>query len=835
MRSMPHFRFIFRDTMRARKQAIVFILCVTLAIVTLVAINGFSDSVNSALLQDARALHAADIIVQSRQEFSSALIETIRRLERDGSIRSARTYEFYSVVRDTNGDDSLLSDIKVVADGYPFYGRIELASGLPFENVLASGHIIVEHLLMDRLGLQVGDRLDIGQSRLTISDVLVKEPDRPVSVFSFGPRIFVHIADLEGLDLVRQGSRVRYGYLIKVLDPANLNRLTDVVAAAADPVQERVDTFRTARSAVKRFFDNFVFFLNLIGIFTLLLAGIGIHSTLTAYLKEKEKTIAVMKAVGATGRFVFSHFTLSLLFLSLIGTALGVLLGFMVQIFLPALFVDLVPRQIKLTLSWTGALEGLFLGVVVVALFASLPLYRLRDIKPATIFRKDSGQAPVGMPFYFTITAIIALFVGMVLWQLQEVRTGLIFVATVCGFIMLTALLARAALTVLRRVRVKQLVVRQALKGLFRPRNATWSIIITLTASLAVVFTINTIERNLDRSYVQSYPSDSPNLFFLDIQPDQLKAFQQALGIETRYFPIVRAKILSIDGKPIDRGKERQRRRGDNLARTFNLTYRDELLDDETIVAGRGLFRSDWQEAQVSVLDTVVEMHAMKIGDRISFRIQGVPIEARISSIRSRTLESLKPFFYFVFQREVLKNAPQTIFTAVRVEKNKIAAIQNAIVKKFPNVSVIDMTATIATLSGVSKKLSNIIRFFTAFSILAGLLITVSSVFATRLTRTREAVFYQVLGARNAFVVKVFALENVFIGAISGLLALLISQIAAWIVTVNVFQVDYRPFTASALAVIGAATALVIVCGLLPSWSILRQKPVIFLREQTQE
>ena len=434
-----------------------------------------------------------------------------------------------------------------------------------------------------------------------------------------------------------------------------------------------------------------------------------------------------------------------------------------------------------------------------------------------------------------SFVAILSFFTAMILWQLQDIRSGLQFVGAIGGFLVLTAGLVHVLLMVMKRVRVKNLVWRQALKGLFRPDNATRPIMITLTAALAVIFTIFTVEKNLDHAYVHSYPPDAPNLFFLDIQPDQMADFARAMGIKTRYFPVVRAKILSIDGHTIDRKKEQLKPRGDNLARTFNLTYRSDLLDDEVIKTGRSLFRSDWQEPQVSVLDDVLKMYDMKIGDRLVFRIQGVPLEVKISSIRSRVRDSFKPFFYFVFEEETLKNAPQTIFTAVKVDKDKIAELQNTMVKKFPNVSVIDMAETITVFTEVARKLADTIQFFSAFSILAGMLIAVSSVFATRLARTREAVFYRVLGARNSFVLKVFGLENFLIGSLSGLLALIVSQAASWLVITRVFDAIYAPFVGPIVFMIVLTSVLVVICGLLPSWPILRQRPLAFLREQGQE
>jgi len=378
------------------------------------------------------------------------------------------------------------------------------------------------------------------------------------------------------------------------------------------------------------------------------------------------------------------------------------------------------------------------------------------------------------------------------------------------------------------------LTVRQALKGLFRPGNATRPIIITLSASLTLIFTIYLVETNLDETFVASYPPDAPNLFFLDIQPDQLSTFDQALNVKTRYYPIIRARIVSINGEKIDRTVER-RERGDNLSRTFNLTYRSDLLDDEVIVAGDSLFKAGQDGIQVSVMDTVAERKQMKIGDRVVFRVQGIPLEAVISSIRSRTRETMKPFFYFVFQERALKQAPQTIFTAVKVDEQRISDVQNRIVTLFPNVSVIDLTATLRAFAQVTRKLSNIIRFFTAFSILAGLLIVVSSVFATRFARTRESVYYRVLGAKSAFVLKVFSLENFFLGLVSALLAFGFSQIISWVITTRVFDIGFKPFVFGGALMIAATVALVIVVGLLPTLAILRYKPVTFLREQTQE
>ncbi len=827
-------RFIIRQIIRSRKQATVFVMCVTLSIVALIALNGFSISVHTSLLKEAKTLHAADILVRSHHELSTSITDAVSRLEDLDLIKSAQVYEFYSVVRAGDDQGSLLAKLKIVTPGYPFYGNVALQSGRKLKSVLSRGRIIVAPALLDRLKLRIGDQLHIGQALLTIEDVVLEEPDQPVNFFFLGPRIFISEEDLERLDLVKKGSRVHFTRLIKVDDEKSIDRIADQLTAAADPDFERVDTYRTAESGVKRFFDNFLFFLSLIGIFILLLAGIGIQSSLAAFLKEKEKTIAIMKTLGATSGFFTRHFVIILALLGFLGSSLGLLFGFFLQHFIDRLFTGFLPPNVKLIISWNAVIGGLGLGVLVVALFSFLPLYRLKELKPVSIFRKEFIYTQKGLPYYTIGFVIFLFFIGMVLWQINVIKTGLYFVLGIILLILITAAATEIVLYFLRKLNVRTLTIRQALKGLFRPKNATKAIIITLTASLSVIFSIYLLEQNLDAGFIESYPPDAPNLFFLDIQPDQLDNFSQTLGLKTEYYPIVRARMIAINGEKINRQKEKQKR-GDNLSRIFNLTYRNRLITDEVIIKGKKLYRDDWGDLQVSVLDKVIEMRELDIGDRITFKIQGIPLEATVSSVRTHSRESIRPYFYFVFPEKALQDAPQTIFTAIRVEKSRIPALQTKIVKKFPNINVIDVTQTLSIFAKVLKKLSNIIRFFTLFSLVAGVLIIFSSVLATRFARIQEAVYYKILGARGAFVLKVFILENLFIGLVSASLALLFSQIGSWAICTREFDITYHMFLFESLLMVLGAALFVVGVGLLPSVSILRQKPVLFLREQTDE
>jgi len=826
--------FIRREIRRSSKQAVVFCLCVALSLTSLTAFSGFSKSVYDALLTDAKKLHAADIIIHSHENLSDGLERTISAEVRQERVVRSRYWEFYSVVRTADDQTSVLANVKVVEKEYPFYGDVALRSGRLFRDVLTAGQAVVEQSLLDRLGIGIGDALKVGYASLTIRDVVVAEPDRPVNVFSFGPRVFVSHRDLDALGLVRTGSRVTWQTLLKVPDEHRIDAVADRLRQAAAGDRERVDTYRTARTRIKRFLDNFIFFLNLIGMFILIIAGMGIQNTLTAFFNEKKQTIAVMKAVGASNRHIIRYFMPVVFLLGLLGTVMGIAAGIVVQLALARLLGDFLPAGMPPVIFWSGLGESLALGFAVVALFTFVPLYRLREMRPVMIFRKETAGPHKRWPVYASAAGFMLFFFGLVMGHMQDLRFGLYFIAAIGGLILSAVLFTRLLLGGLKRLYVRRMVVRQAVKGLFRPGNATQAIIVTLTASLSVIFAIYLIEENLNATYVQSYPADAPNLFVLDIQPSQREAFAAFVAQPLTFYPVVRAQVTAINDKPIDRRAQQDMRR-DNLSRTFNLTYRDSLLDDEKIIKGGRLFRSDESGPQVSVLDTVAEMHPMDVGDVIGFNIQGVPLTARISSIRTRTTDSLKPFFYFVFEEKILKSAPQTIFTALRVATDRVGPLQSRIVKAFPNISVIDLSATIQVFAGILQRLSTIVRGFSILSMAAGILILISAVFATRAERITESVYYKILGARKSFVAKVFVLEIVIVSLFSALLALAMSQAGAYLVCRHYLSVAYDPFLGSCAVMIAIALGLVIAVGLLPARSILAKKPIVYLRERHDE
>lgn len=832
---MLHIRLLVRELRGSVKQALLFVLCVVLSLMTLVALNSFRRDVNEAILGDARALHGGDIIVHSHYPLNEELQAAIERLGAADEVVRLDTYEFYSVITAVQQPTTLFVNILAVDTGYPLYGRVQLGSGDSFSTLLSAGKVIVAPEILQRLQVDIGDVLHVGEARLTIVDVVLSEPAKPVDMFSLGPRIFVAAADLDLLGLVQKGSRVEYETLLKVQNPEKLDLLATELQQLARPGQERVATYRTARSGIKRFFDNLFFFLSLISVFTLLLAGIGMQSSLAALLRKKHKTLAIIKALGATHQFVFMHYFLLITVLGFLGSCLGVVAGLMMKKYFPLLFGSLVPAQAHLTAAPTDIVEGFVLGFLVVMFFTFIPLYRLKDIKPVAIFRHEVAARKRGVMFYGACFLGVLLFAGLIIRQLDDPTIGIYFVLAASLLIGGVTIITRALLRLSRRLHPSSLALRQALKSLIRPGNATTSVVVTLVSALTILLAIFLVEFNLRSTYIESYPADAPNLFCIDIQKDQKDELQALLGQQVQFYPIIRARLLAINDRLINREQERKKR-GDSLAREFNLTHRDTLLPDEKITAGKSLYgrKNETGRIGVSVLDMVADIGQIVVGDILRFNIQGVPLEAEVTSIRTRTKSMLYPFFYFVFPSQYLQDAPQTYFAALHVDKETIPQRIHQIVTTFPNISSINMAATASELGGLMEKLSGIVNFFAFFSVFAGGLILVSSILATQLARIREAVYYKILGSGSGFVLSVFLYENIVLGLLCSCMAVVMAQGASWALCYYIFEIDYTVHWLASASVVCLTTAMVATLGVLSSLSTMRQKPVAFLYDESQ-
>ncbi len=883
-------RFVWREFTGSGAQALVILLCVSLSTGAFVCVAGFRDHLRRTVFADARALHAGDIIIRSRAPLSPELDRAVADLTASGRAESTSIFRFYSVVRADKAASAALAAVKAVGKGYPFYGSVGLASGRSFSEVLTPGHVIVEAALLERIGARVGDMLHLGRARLKIADVVIREPDRPVNFLAFGPRVFASADDLDAMDLLKPGSRAHYERRLRL--PRDVSGASPESAAAvaaelqesALAGEERINTYRNAGSRVERFFGHFLFYLSLTSLFSLLLSGIGIFGAMNALVRRKVSVIAVFRVMGAGNGFLLGRYMGLTACYGLAGALGGLMAGWALMAFLPALFGSLLPAFGPAATAGSAAAstmgsapglisalpapsaavcaQGMLAGLLAALVFGFAPICRILDIRPVMVLRHLPARARKG-PLLMSVLA--GLPAAALLMRLQmESGEGLgVWLGGIAALITACALVSGLLLAVLKRIPFSRLSLRLAVRGIFRPGGGAFALVLSFSAAAALLLSVRLIELNLDFGFMRTFPPDAPNLFFLDIQADQQDGAAAIIGGDPRFYPVIRSRLAAVRGEKIDPGAER-RRRGDNLARPFNLTYRNDLLADEKIIQpaplksssespgtpaadsgpGRtgvplalfGNMPPDGDILPVSVLDTAAKMKDMRIGDRLDFLVQGLPLTAEITSIRTREEVGIRPFFYFVFPPESwIAEAPQTIFCAVKTPGDRISSLRAAIMSRYPNISVINAAETLRSFSGIMTRLSSVIRFFAGISLAAGLLMLFGSLAATRYDRLTESACFRIVGAPVSLLHRIFLLEHLMLALAAAVTGMAVALGVSWLVCVRLLDMSWRPFPAECAMAVGGLGLTVALTGTLFSVPLLRRPPLQFIREQGGE
>ncbi|MDR0476601.1 MAG: hypothetical protein LBH14_01490 [Desulfobulbaceae bacterium] len=832
--------FIFRELRASGRQAMVLMSCVALAVASLTVVDSFHSDVVRLLRGDARALHGGDLLIESNYPFSAAMERAVATLAAKGA-KVCRQWHLYSLLR--HDDHSVFSQLNIVEPNYPLYGQVELQSARPLAEALKPGTIIVAPELLPRLGLKIGDFVQAGEVRLQVVDCLMRESSRPIEIFRLGPPVLAHAADLAAMNLVREGSRTQYKIATALPQgPPAAEDEAKSLRAISQNGAERVETAATARSGVKRFFDNLLFFLSLTALATLLLSGIGVHSSATALVRERQTAIAICKAMGADSAFLFRRYLALTALVATGGVLAGILLAALFKPLFPLLFPGVFPAEHITALNLAAAANASALGFTAALLFALGPLTSLKNVRPMLLLRRETASGLAARAGQALIRAAVAapvaiLLVFLVVRHMEDTRTGLYFLGGLAALTFVAFILTSLALTLARRLDISPLIPRLALRGLSRPGNASVAVITTLATALALLLTMFLVRKNLEDNYITSFPPDAPNVFVLNIQKDEGERFQQLAAVPCRLYLVIRGRLKAINGKPVL--AERDGKPAiDTLTREFSLTYQESLLPDEHLVIGKSLFKKDADgklPLQVSVLDTVRDMGNMKLGDVLTFSIQGVPLEAEITSIRVRNHAGLSPFFYFVLPPKYLEKAPQNAFAAIRMPPGQVAALQNLLAAKMPHLTVLDLGPLTAEIGRVAGKFVRLVNFFAALSIIAGLFILWGSLLASRLPRLAEAVYYRVMGAGRGFIFLIFLVENLALGLAAALVAIVIAQPAAWLLCRHGLDLSYQPCWLASLALAATATLLTGIAALPGQCGTTRSSLATSLKEQWQE
>lgn len=853
MRLLPLLSIAWRESRFGRRRLFLFLSAISLGVAALVAVQGFAANLQQEVRQQARAMLGADLSLSSREPFGTRSEAILDSLSTNGT-GVARVTSFASMAFLPRNGESRLVQIRAPEPGFPFYGVIETEPTGRWESLQQGKHAIVDPALLLALDAQLGDSIAIGANRFEIIAALERIPGDLEIASTFAPRVFIPAHALAETGLLGFGARVDHEAFVRISDPLLAEAFAERYRAAWRGERVRLRTVQDQQERMEAALGSLAGFLGLVGIFAILLGGIGVASSMKAYMARKQEAIAVLRCIGATAGQVLVIYLAQAALMGLLGAALGVALGTAVQRLLPELFSGLLPVDVQVRIDRGAVVTGMAVGVWTALGFALLPILESRAVPPLNALRRrvervgharsDALQWSAWGLIATTVFLLITAHSGALLH-------GAIISAAVGGALLLLALLGRATIGAVRRIPRTAFFypIRQGVANLHRPGNQTITVIVALGFGIFLLATLLLTQATVLRPLF-SDNEEQGNLLLFDLTPDQLPAAERIVsahaGEVVERAALISMRIAAIRGVEVGRWtgeeetaaeiEEGERPAGWALRREYRSTYRDTLAGTEALAAGRwwGPGRASAESPyEVSLERELASELGVALGDRIDWDVQGVRVPTRVTSLRSVDWAQLQPNFFAIFEPAALQRAPQSWVLLTRAEAAADRAmIQHEVVRSHPNVAVVDLTLMQAALDEVVGRVSFVIRFLASFSIATGFIVLLGAVATGRLQRIRESVLLRTLGATRGQIASILLVEYALLGALSALAGSILSIMAAWGIAHFLFSlpfaVEARPLLALGCGII-LLSALI---GISASSEVFRATPMQAIREE---
>ena len=836
-------KMAWRDTRASRRRLVLFSLSIVLGVAALVAIGSFRDNLRQAVEDQSKGLLGADLAVTSRQPLPEAARVYFAGL---GGEQSQETAFSSMIVFPTRGGQTRIVQVRALEGGFPFYGEVVTAPAGAFAQLRSADGAIVEDTLLAQFGVAVGDPIRIGEATFTVAGALQKIPGESPAVALLAPRVYIPLRTLPETHLVQAGSLVRYRTYFKFPPPVDVEAVVRDLRERFRGLQLGYDTVEHRKRDLGRALENVHTFLSLVGFIALFLGAIGVASAMHVYIRQKVATIATLRCLGATARRSFAIYLAQGLGVGAVGAVLGAALGLAVQLVLPALFRGLLPVETEVFVSWRAVAGGLAAGLVVCLLFTLLPLLSIRRVSPLLALRSGFGEdRPQRDPLRWAVQALIgAAVLAFALWQTDRWQRGLGFAAALAAGFAVLAGVARLVAWGTRRWFPRRLpyVWRQGLANLYRPNNRTVLLLVSLGLGTFLVLTLYLARESLVREFRGSTGTDRPNLLFFDIQDDQLAGLEkllQAAGAPPRQeAPVVTMRLSALKGRPVEEilRDHSAHLPAWTLRHEYRSTYRGHLTDTEKITAGALANRvpPGTEIVPISLEEGLARDLQLRLGDELTFDVQGVPIRTRVASLRAVEWQRLQPNFFVVFPEGVLEPAPKFHLLAVRARSPAhSAAVQQAVVHAYPNVSAIDLGLVLQTFDGIFAKVSLVVQFMAMFVVVTGVIVLAGSVLVGRFQRVRENVLLRTLGATRRQVQHIMLVEYGVLGMLAAATGSLLAVGANWLLMRFVFETGFAAPPLLLLAAVAAVTAVTLATGLAASRGVCDHPPLAVLRQET--
>ena len=771
------------------------ILALTLAVAALTAVGFFADRLKGGLQRDARQLLGGDAVIVSDNPTPKGFAAKARAL----GLESVQTLSFPTMARatDARGGAARLVALKVVEGGYPLRGSLTLAGapGAPHivaRAIPAAGAVWVDAPLLEALGLQMGDALLLGDASLRIDRIIVNEPDRGAGFMSFAPRAMLNRADIDATALVQPASRISYR-LALAGDDARIKTFVDWAQLEAKKPEVRgvrVESLQGGRPEMGQTLERAEKFLNLIALLAALLSAVAVALAARGFAARHLDDCAMLRVLGLSQRTIALAYSSEFILIGALASALGVVCGFAVHYVFVLLLAGLVDAALPAASLWP-VLFGMGMGLTLLLAFGLPPVLQLAQVPALRVIRRDVGALKA------VSLAVLGLgvlgFSALLLAASSDLTLGLIAVGGFAGAALVFALTSWAAVALLRRLvnessapRWLVLATRQIAA---RPAFAVLHVSALAVGLLALVLLV-LLRTDLIASWRQATPADAPNRFVINVMPEQGDAFRDALragGVaHFDWYPMIRGRLIAINGKavsPPDYPDERARRL---VEREFNLSTSAKQPAQNVVVAGRWV---EEEQGAISVEEGLAKTLGLKLGDALRFDVGGMQTESRITSLRKVDWGSMRANFFAMYPVSSLPKVPATYMSAFRAPPSP--GFDSALVRRFPNITSVDMTSTIAQVQHVLDQVIGAVEFLFVFTLASGLVVLFAAVTATREERTREFAVMRAVGATGSLLRQVQRAELMGVGLLAGLLASVLAMALGWALAHYVFNFEW--------------------------------------------
>jgi putative ABC transport system permease protein len=850
-------KLAWREARSSARRLGVYMGAITLGVAALVAINSFRAQVVDSVDAEAKALLGADLRLNSNRAFPDT-VEAVLDSTAAAGIPVARVVTTLSVALTQQGTPRLVQ-VRAVEGDYPFYGAMVSEPAGSWAELRTGQTVLLEAQLFEQLAIAIGDSVRLGELWFEVRGALTSLPPEISFRNALGPRVFIDAAHLPGTELLRFGSLARHEAYLRIPDNAELQRFVDRnhdrfrrASVGFDTAADQAENLGEALEALGRF-------LGLVGLSALLLGGLGVASAVNVFVKDKRRTVAVLRCLGATQRTAFGAYMLQATALGVLGAALGVLLGIAIQAVLPRLVGDLIPIDVPFAVQWHVVAIGLAIGAIVAATFSLLPLLSIRGISPLQALRHDVDEGPPRFdPWRWAALALIlASVVVVAIWQARLWQVGVAYAAGLIAGLGVLWACARLLIALTRRIARRSAAlargrsahgrrgvyaVRQGVANLHRPRNQTTAVTMSLGFGVFLVATLWVVQANLLGWLLSDVDGRQPNLVFFDIQLDQTDEVRQILerhaDVPPELVPIVPARVAAINGVTTNELLERGRTPRIEpwaVRREFRHTYRAHMTGGERLVQGQWFDDAPTAEPgviRISAEQDVAQSLGVGVGDRITWDVTGVRIESVITSIRTVDWARFETNFFFVFEPGAVEAAPQTLVSLVVIDSDTARVLaQREVAEQFANISVVDLASVQQLLQRIVNRVVYAIRFMAGFSIAAGALVLFGAIAASRFQRVRESALLRALGATRRQVRNIMLVEYAALGALAALTGVILAALAGWLLIRFVFDMQFSLPLLPLLTIWIVVTVAAAVLGMLNSREALRSTPLAALRE----